>query len=179
MKTIRQIADEIGVSKQSVYKRVKGSLHTVVAPYMHTTNGIVYISEQGESFIIKAFSERGIYKGAYDGAHTEHIQEYTEYTENSAGSGSEISFLREQNKALVGQLAEKDKQLENERTHSREQADKLSDLAAQLAELTRNNQVLLGAEQTRTNPALLMGNDELKQVGFKERIKILLTGKSY
>lgn len=28
MKTIRQIADEIGVSKQTVYKRYKGKLHT-------------------------------------------------------------------------------------------------------------------------------------------------------
>lgn len=28
MKTIRQIADEIGVSKQAVYKRYKGKLHT-------------------------------------------------------------------------------------------------------------------------------------------------------
>lgn len=33
MKTIRQIADEIGVSKQTVYKRYKGKLHTVCAPY--------------------------------------------------------------------------------------------------------------------------------------------------
>ena len=31
MKTIRQIADEIGVSKQTVYKRYKGKLHTVCA----------------------------------------------------------------------------------------------------------------------------------------------------
>lgn len=34
MKTIRQIADEIGVSKQTVYKRYKGKLHTVCASGM-------------------------------------------------------------------------------------------------------------------------------------------------
>ncbi|MFR6711970.1 MAG: hypothetical protein ACLUSX_12865 [Ruminococcus sp.] len=39
MKTIRQIADEIGVSKQAVYKRYKGKLHTVCAPYAHTEQG--------------------------------------------------------------------------------------------------------------------------------------------
>lgn len=39
MKTIRQIADEIGVSKQTVYKRYKGKLHTVCAPYAHTEQG--------------------------------------------------------------------------------------------------------------------------------------------
>ena len=51
MKTIRQIADEIGVSKQAVYKRFKGKLHTVCAPYAHTERGILYISEQGEILI--------------------------------------------------------------------------------------------------------------------------------
>ena len=35
MKTIRQIADEIGVSKQAVYKRYKGKLYTVCAPYAY------------------------------------------------------------------------------------------------------------------------------------------------
>ena len=39
MKTIRQIADEIGVSKQTVYKRYKGKLHTVCA---YGAGGFVY-----------------------------------------------------------------------------------------------------------------------------------------
>ena len=69
----------------------------------------------------------------------------------------EIIFLREQNKALT---------------------DKISDLATQLAELTRNSQLLLGAEQSRTNPVLLMGGDETERYGFGERVKILFTGKS-
>ena len=56
---------------------------------------------------------------------------------------------------MMEQLISKDKQLEDERIHSREQADKLSDLATQLAELSRNNQMLLGAEQSRNNPVLL------------------------
>lgn len=38
-KTIKEIADEIGVSKQAVYKRYKGKLHTVCAPYVHTEQG--------------------------------------------------------------------------------------------------------------------------------------------
>ena len=41
MKTIRQIADEIGVSKQAVYKRYKGKLHTersIGAPLEYTEN---------------------------------------------------------------------------------------------------------------------------------------------
>ena len=46
MKTIRQIADEIGVSKQAVYKRYKGKLHTVCAPYAHTERSIGAVPDQ-------------------------------------------------------------------------------------------------------------------------------------
>lgn len=49
MKTIRQIADEIGVSKQAVYKRYKGKLYTACAPYAHTVQGVLYLSEQAET----------------------------------------------------------------------------------------------------------------------------------
>ena len=55
MKTIRQIADEIGVSKQAVYKRYKGKLHTVCAPYAHTVQGVLYLSEQAETLIKQDF----------------------------------------------------------------------------------------------------------------------------
>ena len=55
MKTIRQIADEIGVSKQAVYKRYKGKLHTVCAPYTHTEQGVLYLSEQAETLIKQDF----------------------------------------------------------------------------------------------------------------------------
>jgi len=140
MKTIKQIADEIGVSKQAVYKRVKGSLHTVVAPYTHTVDGTVYISEQGEILIIQAFSKTDTYKDT----HTEvHNGAYTHTHTND----NEVSFLREQNKTILEQLATKDKQLEDERLHSREQSKRLADLAEQLAELNRNNQIL----RKRTN----------------------------
>ena len=55
MKTIRQIADEIGVSKQAVYKRYKGKLYTVCAPYAHTVQGVLYLSEQAEKLIKQDF----------------------------------------------------------------------------------------------------------------------------
>ena len=74
MKTIKQIADEIGVSKQAVYKRVKGSLHTVVAPYAHTVNGIVCVSDEGETLIKQAFSKDTAYKTPHTYAHMERIQ---------------------------------------------------------------------------------------------------------
>ena len=65
MKTIRQIADEIGVSKQTVYKRYKGKLHTVCAPYAHTEQGVLYIEEQGETLIKQDFLQKECSVGAH------------------------------------------------------------------------------------------------------------------
>jgi len=102
MKTIKQIADEIGVSKQAVYKRVKGSLHTVVAPYVHTVDGVVCVSYEGENIIIKAFSEKFTYKGT----HTERIQD-------AHTVDDEIIKLLQDNIALLQtQLEEKDRQID-------------------------------------------------------------------
>lgn len=50
-KTIKQIAEEIGVTKQAVYKRFKGKLNAACAPYAHTVDGILYIDEVGEQII--------------------------------------------------------------------------------------------------------------------------------
>ena len=50
-KTIKQIADEIGVTKQAVYKRFKGKLNAACAPYAHTVDGILYLDEAGEQII--------------------------------------------------------------------------------------------------------------------------------
>ena len=98
MKTIRQIADEIGVSKQAVYKRYKGKLYTVCAPYAHTEQGVLYLSEQAETLIKQDFlrdTERSI------GAMPEQSQE--------AGV---VAILQATIDTLQGQLSVKDKQIE-------------------------------------------------------------------
>lgn len=71
VKTIAEIAKEIGVSKQAVYKRYKGKLYTVVYPYAHTETGTTYIDEQGENIIKSDFSNKII----SNGAHTDRIQD--------------------------------------------------------------------------------------------------------
>ena len=71
MKTIREIAEEIGVSKQAVYKRYKGKLYKSVLPYARMVSGTVYILEQGESIIKQDF----LYGNAYSGAHTEYARD--------------------------------------------------------------------------------------------------------
>lgn len=72
MKTILQIAKEIGVSKQSVYKRYKGKLHTKVYPYVHIKSGVTYIEKQGEDIIKRDFLDETAISGQ---PHTERIQD--------------------------------------------------------------------------------------------------------
>ena len=52
MKTIKQIADEIGVSKTAVRKKMTNEVKTKFA---ETVSGVVFISEQGELLIKSAF----------------------------------------------------------------------------------------------------------------------------
>ncbi len=52
MKTVKQIADELGVSKQAVHqKRKKEPLSTDLQPFTKTVDGVIYISVDGENLI--------------------------------------------------------------------------------------------------------------------------------
>ena len=124
MKTIRQIADEIGVSKQAVYKRYKGKLHTVCAPYAHTEQGGLYLSEQAETLIKQDFLK----DDRSNGAHTE--RSIGAVPEQSQEAGV-VAVLQATIDMLQGQLAVKDRQIE--------------ELNARLAEVSS---ALLAAQQT-------------------------------
>ena len=124
MKTIRQIADEIGVSKQAVYKRYKGKLHTVCAPYAHTKQGVLYLSEQAETLIKQDFLK----DDRSNGAHTE--RSIGAVPEQSQEAGV-VAVLQATIDMLQGQLAVKDRQIE--------------ELNARLAEVSS---ALLAAQQT-------------------------------
>ena len=124
MKTIRQIADEIGVSKQAVYKRYKGKLHTVCAPYAHTEQGVLYLSEQAETLIKQDFLK----DDRSNGAHTERSVGAVPEQSQEAGV---VAVLQATIDMLQGQLAVKDRQIE--------------ELNARLAEVSS---ALLAAQQT-------------------------------
>ena len=71
MKTIRQIADEIGVSKQAVYKRYKGKLYTVCAPYAHREQGVLCLTEQADTLIKQDLLRDRWPKGSHTDTHSE------------------------------------------------------------------------------------------------------------
>ena len=128
MKTIRQIADEIGVSKQTVYKRYKGKLHTVCAPYAHTEQGVLYIEEQGETLIKQDFLQKECSIGAHTYAHTERSNGAVLEQSENAGV---VAVLQTTIDTLQGQLAIKDKQIE-------ELHDRLPDGLVYLNSLAQN-----------------------------------------
>ena len=111
MKTIRQIADEIGVSKQAVYKRYKGKLYTVCAPYAHTEQGVLYLSEQAETLIKQDFLRDGCPNGSHTDTHTE--RSIGAVPEQSQEAGV-VAILQATIDTLQGQLSVKDKE-ENQR----------------------------------------------------------------
>ena len=127
-KTIKQIADEIGVSKQTVYKRYKGKLYTVCAPYAHTEQGVLYIEEQGETLIKQDFLQKQCSIGAHTYAHTERSNGAVLEQSENAGV---VAVLQTTIDTLQGQLAIKDKQIE--------------ELNARLAEVSS---ALVAAQQT-------------------------------
>ena len=109
MKTIRQIADEIGVSKQAVYKRYKGKLYTVCAPYAHTEQGVLYLSEQAETLIKQDFLRDGCPNGSHTDTHTERsIGAVPEQSQED----SVVAVLQATIDTLQGQLEVKDRQIE-------------------------------------------------------------------
>ena len=128
MKTIRQIADELGVSKQAVYKRFKGKLHTVCAPYAHTEQGVLYLDEQGETLIKQDFlqDDRSIV------AHTDTHTERSDGAVLEQGQQADLmAVLQATIDTLQGQLEVKDRQIEQ-----------------QAQTITRLSDALVAAQQT-------------------------------
>lgn len=136
MKTIRQIADELGVSKQAVYKRFKGKLHTVCAPYAHTEQGVLYLEDQGETLIKQDFlqDDRSI------GAHTERSNGAVLEQGQQANL---MVVLQATIDTLQGQLEVKDRQIE-QLTSALVAAQQMAAAAQALHAGTMHQQLLSG-----------------------------------
>ena len=113
MKTIKQIADEIGVSKQAVFYRMKRPpLSNTLQSLTTRLDGVLMVSFDGENLIKQAFSENtvkdfgdkepskenGSFDGLLDGEITRLLQD-------------NVALLQDQLRVKDEQLAEKDKLL--------------------------------------------------------------------
>ncbi len=118
MKTIRQIADEIGVSKQAVFKKIKREpLSTSLQGLTATVDGRLMVEVDGEKLIKQAFSEiapsttdnqlTGAVDGLVDAPSTKNA-------EKTAEDDGVISVLQATIDTLQGQLEVKDRQIEQQ-----------------------------------------------------------------
>lgn len=118
MKTIRQIADEIGVSKQAVFKKIKREpLSTSLRGLTVTVDGRLMVEVDGEKLIKQAFSETAPsttdnqLTGAVDGLVD---APSTKKEEKTAEIDGVISVLQATIDTLQGQLEVKDRQIEQQ-----------------------------------------------------------------
>lgn len=168
MKTIKQMADELGVNKD----KVKYQVRKLPSEHLVKMGNITYLTDDG---ILKL---KELILGKTIGNPSGKTDDYpvnnrvTLPEDKISGENELYNILRAELDSKNEQISALQAELSVERTHGREQADKLSDLAAQLAELTRNNQLLLGVEQSRTNPALRSEDETVVHNGAgKERKK--------
>lgn len=125
-KTIKQIADEIGVSKQAVHqKRKNKALSTDLQPFTTTVDGIVYISVDGETLIKQAFSEND--RKQVDGSFTTTVD--GSFTPSFTPNDKLYDILKGELEAKNQQIEELQRELSKEREYSREQANQMAVIA--------------------------------------------------
>ena len=112
MKTIRQVADELGVSKQAVWQRIKRNIDIRQAFEQHsqTINGTVYVDEDGENVIRCAYSDD--LKTVNVDETAVNIDETSDNKTVNADNGALIDVLQKTIDTLQQQLTAKDKQID-------------------------------------------------------------------
>ena len=111
MKTIKELADELGVSKTAIFKKLTPELR---AEYTETVSGVIQVSPEGEALIRQGFKRKNAPQSKQDlltegdedpfGRHTCSKETYDIFN-------SVLETLKKQLAAKDEQLAAKDKQL--------------------------------------------------------------------
>ena len=130
MKTVAQIAREIGVSKQAVHSKLKKEpLKSGLSDKIETIDNALHINIDGEKLI----------KAAFD---VDLVDEPSSVIDE-VSSGLLIEMLMAQITALNAQNEDLRQQLNDERAHSRKQADEILQLAQQGQKLAETAQMLM------------------------------------
>lgn len=134
MKTIKQIADELGVSKQAVFKKMKREpLSTSLQGLMSTVDGRLMVSVDGERAIKQAFLENR--------PSTKTVNQNTSGLQLVDGSQTIINVLKAELEVKNAQIKEKDMQIEklqvmndNLQEENRKLSSQLLDLSGKVSE---------------------------------------------
>ena len=101
-KTIKQIAENIGVTKQAVWQKIKRDkqLYGSLQQFMETINGTVYISSEGEKIINDVY-----FDGINEYKHSNNLNDSTVNTLSSTLVNT-VNILKEQLEAKDNQIFE-------------------------------------------------------------------------
>ena len=154
-KTIRQIADEIGVTRQAVYQKIKSNKSAVkrLQLYTFTVDSTKYYTSDGEKLIKSLFSDKqAVNKGVNLSTNSVYtpVNDFTPCKQekkpiNTAFSGDTVNEAVNEgvnegvNKftdLFTAQLAEKDKQLAEKDKQIAEKDKQLAEKDIQIARLT-------------------------------------------
>ena len=154
-KTIRQIADEIGVTRQAVYQKIKSNKSAVkrLQLYTFTVDSTKYYTSDGEKLIKSLFSDKqAVNKGvkvSTDSVYTP-VNDFTPCKQekmpiNTAFSGDTVNEavnkgvnegVNKFTDLFTAQLTEKDKQLAEKDKQIAEKDKQLAEKDIQIARLT-------------------------------------------
>jgi len=140
VKTIKQIADEIGVSKTAVRNKITPEVKT---KFSQTVSGVVYISSEGETIIKQGFNRTK--------AQTKFLDDSANYSENQfAQVSAEVSTL----------LSILQKELENKNDLISEQQQTIRELTAALENTTASLNAAQALHAGTMQQQLTDGNEE-------------------
>jgi predicted transcriptional regulator len=169
MKTVAQIAREIGVSKQAVHNKIKNEpLKSKLQGLTQTIDNALQIEVDGETLIKSAFSDK------LSSKQIDELENSVDKLSNEIDETTTafIQSLQEQITALNAQNEDLRQQLNEERAHSREQSNRILELAEQGQKLAENAQTLHAMESVK--PQLTESTEQAestKKRGFFGRFK--------
>ena len=185
-KTIKEIAEEIGVSKQAVFKKIKQvPLSTEIEKFISTVDGKKLVSVDGENLIKQAFQRKQktanvnvdaiddgkmFTVGSNAGNTVDGIPFTSQERENTlvATFQTAIDALASQLEAKDQQLAAKDRQLEEKDKQLERQTKTIEELATSLAVAQHTAQAAqalhAGTIQRQIEDVPIIQAEELKAV---------------
>jgi len=161
VKTIKQIADEIGVSKTAVRKKIPPEVR---AKFAQTGNHVIWISSEDEKLIKSAFSDR---KQGEEFAVVSGEVSANQFPQVSGEVSAAFVLLQEQ-------LQVKDRQIEDLTKSNTDQQQSIRELTAALENTTASLQAAqalhAGTMQNQLTDGEVAYKDEGKSKGFWERL---------
>ena len=137
MKTIRQLSEELKISKEAIYKKIKFQLKEELEPHIFKFNNVTHLDDEGERLIMESLTKERRDAIQYV-IHTE-----GERSTDKPNAPHMLEFIG----LLQEQIQMKDFQLQNQNTH-----------ISQLMQILNSHQFLLQTERTRNIASLKSEN---------------------